>query len=82
VRVAEGEVLFQRFIERGESGKRHPGHVDHLTYDELQPALLNGRLEPLDIGGTLVEVDTTDFEAIDYDGLLTAIRVTLQKRGK
>ena len=80
--VTDGEVLFQRFIERGESGKRHPGHVDHLTYDELQPALLKGRLEPLDIEGTLVEVDTTDFEVTDYEGLFTAIRVALQERGK
>ena len=39
--------------------------------------LLRGRSEPLDIGGRRVEIDTTDFEAIDYQTLFTEIAQAL-----
>jgi predicted kinase len=77
--VTQGEVLFERFRLRGQSGKRHPGHVDQATYEELSSILLKGRAEPLDIGGVLVEVDTTDYGGIDYDGLFSTIREALIK---
>ena len=41
----DGEVLLERFKQRAESGLRHPGHVDHLTLDELRPALLRGQAD-------------------------------------
>lgn len=75
--VADGDVLFARFKSRAESGERHPGHVDHLTYDELEELLRRGRDDALDIEGEVYEVDMTDFDAIDYDGLITAIRAAL-----
>jgi hypothetical protein len=74
---ADGQALVDRFEKRSESGARHPGHVDHLNYEELRQVLLNGKCEKLDIGGTVVEVDTTDFRKIDYTGLVTAIRLRL-----
>jgi len=71
---AKGEVLFRRFQTRSESGERHPGHVDQLNYAEFKTALLAGSSEPLPIGGQIFEIDTTDFQAIDYPKLF----VTLQ----
>ncbi len=71
--VADGQVTFQRFKERSESGTRHPGHVDHLNFDEFESSLLRGRADPLDIGGKMFEVNTTDFEQINYEGLFEAI---------
>src|SRR5690349_13484433 len=73
----EGEVLFQRYKERAEAGIRHPGHVDEHTYEELRPVLLKGRLDPLEIGGELFELDTTDFSKIDYGSLFEALRAAL-----
>ncbi|QBD81854.1 ATP-binding protein [Ktedonosporobacter rubrisoli] len=73
---ADGLTLFQRFKERAEAGIRHPGHVDQQTYEELKPLLLRGKDEPLNIGGTYYEIDTTDFLAIDYKKLFAAIRAT------
>lgn len=70
---ADGEILFQRYQVRGESGQRHPGHVDQQTYAEMRPRLLKGFDVPLNIGGTLYELDTTNFEAINYKELITAI---------
>jgi predicted kinase len=76
---AEGEVLFQRYQARGQSGQRHPGHVDFPTYMEMAPRLLKGFDEPLNLGGTLYTVDTTNFETINYEELITAIRAVKAK---
>jgi predicted kinase len=73
----DGEVLAQRFRERSKSGERHPGHLDHLYYDGFREASLEGGREALDIGGEILEVDTTDFQKIDYDQLLEAIKQSL-----
>jgi predicted kinase len=70
----DGNVLFERFRRRAESGERHPGHVDHVHYDEFAPSLLRGYTEPLDIGGRLIEVDTTDWESVDYGAIIATIR--------
>jgi len=71
---ASDEVLFERFNKRSETGERHPGHVDHLvTYDQFLDLLREERWEILKIGGSFLEVDTTDFESIDYEALEKAI---------
>jgi predicted kinase len=80
--TCEDDVLFERFRRRAESGERHPGHVDHLaTYDQFKAVLREGKYGVLDIGGQVVEIDTTDFERVDYEGLLRVIESTHQKRG-
>jgi predicted kinase len=73
----DGQVLFERFRRRAESGERHPGHMDHLNYEEFASTLLRGATEPLDIGGRLIEVDTTDFDAVDYAAIIATIKQAL-----
>ncbi|MBI2411195.1 MAG: AAA family ATPase [Candidatus Kerfeldbacteria bacterium] len=75
--TTDGEMLFERFKQRSESGERHPGHVDHLNYEEFKPTLLQGRREPLDVGGYLYTLDTTNFDHIDYQKLFNEIRSIL-----
>ncbi len=70
---AEGTVLYDRYRQRWEAGQRHPGHVDPQTYDEIKTSLLKGRAKLLDIGGTIYELDTTDFDKIDYPAIVEAI---------
>lgn len=74
--VAEPAVLEARFQQRANSGERHPGHQDHLLADPDASDPIPGRIEPLDIGGQLIELDMTAFEQVDYDGLCQHI-VTL-----
>lgn len=69
-----GEILLERFKARSESGTRHPGHVDHLNYEEFKEPLLKGRLDNLNIGGKVFDIDTTDFNTINYDALFSAIK--------
>ncbi|MDD4353956.1 MAG: ATP-binding protein, partial [Candidatus Nanoarchaeia archaeon] len=63
---ADGEVLFDRFKKRSESKLRHPGHIDGGRIEEWKPVLLRGKIETINIGGELLEIDTTDFEKINY----------------
>ena len=62
---ADGNVLLARFKQRSASTERHPGHRDHLNYDELRPIVSAGRMEPLSIGGPALEIDTTNFDTVD-----------------
>jgi predicted kinase len=78
--IAAGEMLLQRFKARAASGERHPGHVDHLNYAEFQSTLTHPRLYTLEIGGSGVEVDTTDLQQIDYERLIQTVRLSLTTR--
>ncbi len=68
----EGEVLWERFKKRAASKERHPGHVDMNNLDEWRPVLLKGKIEALNIGGEIYDIDTTDFTAINYDKFIVA----------
>ncbi|NWJ44282.1 MAG: hypothetical protein HXX08_00240 [Chloroflexi bacterium] len=71
--IADGVVLLERFRQRAQAGIRHPGHVDHEIESYLEPLLLRGRQGNLEIGGSLLEVDTTDFSKINYQALFDFI---------
>jgi predicted kinase len=71
----QGDVLLRRHAARAASGERHPGHFDRDETERLREILLRGRHDPLDIPGQVIEVDTTEFDAVDYAGLAERIRV-------
>jgi hypothetical protein len=64
----DSKVLFERYMKRANSSDRHPGHFD-LQYQHIESALKDGRTEPLKIDGQSIDLDTTDFERIDYEKL-------------
>jgi adenylate kinase family enzyme len=70
----DGEILFERFKKRSESDERHPGHVDNQNYNEFKEILLQGKHRPLNLRSKTLEVDTTNFENIDYNSIFTAIK--------
>lgn len=69
---ASSDVLVERMQRRARSGERHPGHVQADLV--LTPADVIARLAPLDIGGHVFEVDTTDFAHVDYARLFADVR--------
>jgi predicted kinase len=71
---ADPAVLRERFRRRSLSGERHPGHQDHLPRDPSLDAPIPGRTPPLEIRGHVIELDTSDFSALDYPALLAHIR--------
>lgn len=66
---ADPAVIGERFHRRALSGGRHPGHHDVYGVGPIP-----GRAEPLDIGGHVIEVDTTDFARVEVDRLCARIR--------
>ena len=75
---AAGPVLVERFRQRMEKG-RHPGHADDELFAEVRQRLERGRLGLLDFDGDKLEVDTTDFSAVDHDMLAAAVRRALNR---
>jgi predicted kinase len=78
--TADNEILLDRFKKRNESGERHPGHVDNLNLKDFEEVLLRNEHKKLDIGGEVFDIDTSDFNAINYKNLFEAIKsATLPK---
>ncbi len=73
--LAAGDVLVQRFMER----ERHPGHGDSTLIEEIGPSLLQAKPEILDIGGPVIQVDTTDWARVDYAKLVESIRAAMRE---
>ncbi len=74
---AEGDVLFERFKTRFESGNRHPGHGDETVLNGLQQFLAGDYSSFLDIGGSVIKVDTTDFGKVNYEEILNQVKSLL-----
>jgi predicted kinase len=77
---SDQETLFQRFKTRAETGNRHPGHGDQDVLDELYEILANHASQVLDIGGTVIEIDTTDFGKVDYQKILKQVKKSLRRK--
>lgn len=58
--TAPVEVLKQRYVERAESGERHPVHDDANRADALGKDLDEGTYDPLELGIPLITVDASD----------------------
>ncbi len=71
---ADAVELSRRYRKRAESGERHPGHFDHLLYKSFSRNPSGWDLPPLEIGGAVFSIETTDWTANDYDQLLQSIQ--------
>lgn len=71
---ADGEVLLERFYSRMGSAERHVGHSDQewIEQEGNKERLLQEKLEPLSIGGTVIEIDTST--GFNYEHLLKLVR--------
>jgi predicted kinase len=67
-------VLFDRFRERAIGNLRHPGHVDLQCLDEYRQSLKSILPQVLDIGGEIIEVDTTDWAKVRYENILEQVQ--------
>lgn len=63
-------ILYKRFTEREKTPERGAANTvgRAVFYEEFDSWCRN--LDNFDIGGKKVRVDTTDFEAVDYESLL------------
>lgn len=72
--VCDGDVLWQRHINRGNDGSRHPGHQEAAVALELRERLLTGRVAPLQLDAPCIELDTTDLTQIDTPSVIQKIQ--------
>jgi predicted kinase len=75
---ANRETLFQRFKSRADSGSRHSGHGDQDVLEELYVNLADTSSQILEIGGSIIEVDTTDFDRVNYQEILKQVTSLLE----
>lgn len=75
---ADGDELARRYQRRAEGDVRHRGHLDHTLSDEFDLEDLTQLYQsPLDIGGHVLTVDSTEFQEEDYQKLLQSIQQVL-----
>ena len=74
--MTEPEVLLERFRKRWKSGKRHPGHADHVTMPEME-SLVKQKILPLELPGPVFELNTTDLANLETSALFAAIEAEL-----
>lgn len=69
--TCDASELRRRFVERYESGERHPAHPDseHAHRFEAGGDFAIHR-EPLELSGKTMTLDTTNFEAVDVHSIL------------
>ena len=67
-------LALARFKHRAESGERHPGHKDHVNYEEMEYNFKKGGYEILDICDRTLKIDTANFNRIDYTTICRAVR--------
>jgi len=65
-------VRSSRFHDRVLRGDRHPGHHD---LDQFQKNVRSPRCAPLAIDAPILEIDTTDIEAVQVERLAEQIRL-------
>jgi predicted kinase len=76
---SDSETLFERFKGRVESGNRHPGHREEDAFNHIWKLLSKEESPVLDIGGEVIEMDTTDFEKVDYQAILHQVRIFMER---
>jgi predicted kinase len=69
----EASVLAERLRRRAEWRERHPGHLDQARFAAIASTGIRDRLDTIEIGGELVELDTSDFDEVDCEALLARI---------
>jgi catechol 2,3-dioxygenase-like lactoylglutathione lyase family enzyme/predicted kinase len=74
------QVLLERLRRRTDLRERHPGHLDPEWIPALRAETLAWRAEPLALESETLEVDTTDWEALNLDAITARVVAFLLPR--
>lgn len=78
---ADADVIRQRFRERAASDSRHVSSVEgEQGLRDLEDHINRG-VEPLDVGGEVIKIDSTDFSKVDEAGIVERLREALEQDG-
>ena len=90
---ADPEVLYRRYVERDAAHRRHLGHAMQthypphegestefsMTREGFSERFFRRKMDRMSWPGSRIDVDTTDFEKVDLEGLYFKISTILQK---
>jgi len=71
--TADVEVVAARYRSRFENNERHPGHQDKRLSDDFDAEAVAKLFKPLDIGGHMLNVDSTEFTDQDFESLVKSV---------
>ena len=80
--------IYERFLQRDNSGGRHPGHVTNsgyskdggaapspvITLEQYVAGIRSREMDSFSVDGPVLTVDTTDFSQVDYEAVCREIR--------
>ncbi|MDS0526719.1 ATP-binding protein [Clostridium sp. SHJSY1] len=84
----EISVIYNRFVKRNHSKSRHLGHVINesyppkgpvhnnsiITLKEFEEMIISRGILDFDIGGEVINVDTTDFSKVNYKEIINKVK--------
>lgn len=76
---ADADVIRQRFKERAATNSRHVSSVEgEQGLLDLENHIQRG-VEPLDIGGEVIKIDSTDFSKVDESSIVKHLHEVLEQ---
>lgn len=79
---AEGNQLYNRYVERSYMPCRPGYHFDEAKLSQgMAERLLQGKIEPINIPGPILEVDTTDWSSVNLGELVLTVMQHLKNKG-
>ncbi len=74
----ETYILYERFINRNNSGERHIGHIRPVGSFKEYSKNINNREFKLNIENSItIDIDTTDFKAVNFEEIYERVKNTL-----
>lgn len=74
----EADILYERFIDRNNSGERHIGHIRPIESFEEYNKNINNREFKLNIENSItIDIDTTDFNTVDFEEIYKIVEKSL-----
>ncbi len=72
-------VLFQRFVNREDSPERGQANTMQIPFSYEDFSTWCHNLDNFDVGGEIIRIDTTDFDAVDFDKYTALARKFLRE---
>lgn len=67
------DELLRRFRSRWAGGRRHPGHVDAASEEQVRASLEAHAYGPIAVGGVLIQINTASGAGYDYGAVRAAV---------
>ena len=76
----EPDILYRRFYARQQTSERHEGlkGTPQMTLEQFIAKIENTECNKIDIGGTIMDIDTSDFSKVNFEQIIRGIESKYQ----